>query len=296
MDSQYCKGESEGISPKAVQDLKRIDDVSFTLAHLLTLFVFDKGMDIDISKRDISHKPYPHHHHSCHPEKKDIETSYQDRCRIKGFQFIGRIRPAQGGKWPERRTKPGIQHICFLLKVRALAGMACARIVLRDDNLSTVLAVPRRDPVAPPNLPRYTPVLNIVHPFVIDAFPIRRYYPCSAFLHSSDGLFGKRAYFDKPLLGKKRFDHGLTPVTVSYRIPVRFRLFKQASLFEIFQDLFPALKSVHTLVRTCQLIHVSVLVNDFYSFELMGAANFKIIEIMGGGDLQSTSTEFSVHI
>ncbi|MBA7698150.1 hypothetical protein ES703_106825 [subsurface metagenome] len=253
-------------------------------------------MDIHVSEGNISHEPNPHHHHSCHPEKEDIETSYQDRGRIKGFQLIGRIRPAQGGKWPERRTKPGIQHVCFLLKVRALARMACARIVLRDDNLSTVLAVPRRDPVAPPNLPRYTPVPNIVHPFIIDAFPIRRYYLCSAFFHSSDGLFSKRAYFDKPLLGKKRFDHGLTPVTVSYRVPVRFRLFKQARFLQVLDNFFTALKSVHTFVRTCQLVHSTVVIKNPYAFQAMCVTYLKVIEVMGRRNLQGTGTKLPIHI
>ena len=34
-------------------------------------------MKIDITECDIYHKVQPHHHHTCHPEKKDIETGYQ---------------------------------------------------------------------------------------------------------------------------------------------------------------------------------------------------------------------------
>ena len=78
--------------------------------------------------------------------------------------------------------------------------------------------------MAPPYLPRYAPIFNIVHPFVIDSFPIRGHYPCFTVLNCSDGPFGERTDSDKPLLGEKGFDHGLTTVTVSYGMTVRLDL------------------------------------------------------------------------
>ena len=80
--------------------MQRVDDVALALAHLLTLGVTYKSMDINILEGDIFHELQPHHHHAGNPEEKDIEAGDQARGRVELGQALSLLRPPHGGERP----------------------------------------------------------------------------------------------------------------------------------------------------------------------------------------------------
>ena len=71
----------------------------------------------------------------------------------------GVVGPALRGKGPQLRGEPSVQHIRVLVHV-----MAHVSVLLRGVLPAAVLAVEDGDAVAPPQLARDAPVLEVVHP------------------------------------------------------------------------------------------------------------------------------------
>ncbi len=201
--------------PNCLDDLQRIDDVAPGLAHLLALGVPHQGMDVDIPEGNVPHELEPHHHHPGHPEEEDVKPGHQDGGRVEDFQVLGAVRPAQGGKRPQRGAEPGIQHVGFLLHGRAAAGFASGHRLGGDDDLAAVPAEPGRDPVPPPDLAGDAPVADIVHPVEVGILPGRGDDPGLAFRDRLDRRFGQGFHPHEPLLGDQRLDDRLAPVTVA---------------------------------------------------------------------------------
>ena len=150
--------------------------------------------------------------------------------------------------------------------------------------------------MSPPYLSGYAPIFDVIHPFVIDALPICGNDACPPLLHSSDCLLCQRAHLDKPLLGEEGFNHCLAAVAVPHRMAVRLDLFKLSSALQILQDLLAAFEPIHVLVRPCQFVHSALFVDHLYSFKPMGISNFKVVGVMGRGDLQGPGSKFRIHV
>ena len=80
------QGKPEGISAIGVDDIQRVDDVALGLAHFLTLFVPHERVNVNVTKRHVSHKMDSHHHHSGDPEEENVESGHQGGGRIKNAQ------------------------------------------------------------------------------------------------------------------------------------------------------------------------------------------------------------------
>ena len=63
------QGETHCVSAILFHYLQGVDDIPLGFTHLLSLFVPDKGVEIDKPKGHFPHEVDSHHHHACHPEK-----------------------------------------------------------------------------------------------------------------------------------------------------------------------------------------------------------------------------------
>ena len=147
-----CQSEPKGISSVAVHDHQGIDDISLGFAHLLALGIPDKGVNVNLTEWHLFHEMQPHHHHSCHPEKKNIETGNQNRSGVKALELSCLLRPSHGGEWPESGTEPGIQHIALLNQVFATTATAFFRLLHGNNDFVAILTVPCGNAVSPPDL------------------------------------------------------------------------------------------------------------------------------------------------
>ena len=73
---------------------------------------------------------------------------------------------------------------------------------------ATVRAIPGWNTVAPPQLARDAPVVDVVHPVEIDGLVILRRETNVAIRNRSNGLVRQRLNLEEPLHRKARFHHG----------------------------------------------------------------------------------------
>ena len=237
-----------------------------------------------------------HHHHPGNPEEQDIKTGHQAGGRIIDSQFFGPFGPSHGGKRPEGRGKPGVEHIGFLADFITSASGADGRILLRHGYLAAVITVPGRNAVAPPDLAGDAPVADVLHPLEIGVFPLERNDPGTAFPHRGNGLFRQRSDLHVPLERHVRFDNRLAAIASSYCKGMVGDLLQQTRLFQVGKDLFPGSESVKAFVLMTGGIDDPRLVEDVYPVEIMALAYFEIVEVMGRCDLDHAGAELHVHI
>ena len=125
----------------------------------------------------------------------------------------------------------------------------CPRVSFRacDIDVASVV-IPRRNAVAPPDLARDAPVLDVAHPFVIGFGPVLRDEFNPSLFDGFDGLGREWADPHVPLIGQKRFDHGAGAVAARDHEFVVLDLFEQILGFEVSDDLLACLESVEPLI------------------------------------------------
>ncbi len=128
---------------------------------------------------------------------------------------MGIIRPTHGGKGPQGRAEPGVQHIGLLNECAPLTGRARRRWAHGYNQLIAIFTGPGWDTMPPPYLPGDAPVFDIVHPFKICLGPDIRYDTGGTCLDRSNRLFCQRLDLDKPLLG----EIGLNGCSTSIAMP-----------------------------------------------------------------------------
>ncbi|CKO96096.1 Uncharacterised protein [Mycobacterium tuberculosis] len=199
--------EPQRIGPEHFHPIQRVDDVALGLAHLAARLVADQPMQKHVGERHLRAPAAvegdggvvadegAEHHHSGHPKEQDVIAGNQNACRIELFQLRRLVRPTQRGKRPQRRRKPGIQHVRILFP--ALRGC----FVRADAHLFAVGSVPDRDPMPPPELSRDAPVVHVVDPGEPAGFHAGRVNHGVPVAHRIPGRFGQRFHPDPPLQG-----------------------------------------------------------------------------------------------
>ena len=80
--------ETEGVGAIFGNEIHRIDDVAFTLAHLLAVGVEDETVEVDLLKRNFARNVKPHHNHTGNPGKEDVGASFHDVERIIRVEIL----------------------------------------------------------------------------------------------------------------------------------------------------------------------------------------------------------------
>ncbi len=91
----------------------------------------------------------------------------------------------------------------------------------------TVLVVPGRDPVSPPELSADTPVLDIVHPVKVGLRPVRGYESNPTGFDGLDGGFRECLDAHVPLVGQVRLDHSTAAIAAWNLDQIRLYLVEQ---------------------------------------------------------------------
>ena len=105
----------------------------------------------------------PHHDHAGHPEEEDVEAGHQHVGRIERLQVRGLVGPAEDREGPELGENHVSSTSGSCVSFARAARRAGGRVLLGHGHLP-VVAVKRGDAVAPPELARDAPVVDVVHP------------------------------------------------------------------------------------------------------------------------------------
>ena len=205
----------------AVNQIDRVDDVAFGFGHFFAFVVAHDAVDVHVFKRHFAGEVGGHHNHARHPEEDDFVAGDQDVGRQEGFEFVGFRRPAERGERHERGGEPCVQYVFFAGQT-GFAGLFFGFRLIAGNVHIACFVVPRGDLMAPPQLARDTPVLDVVHPLVVSVDPVFR---DKAYRAAVDGFFGfvgeaqafefavrlaavwRGGHGDKPLAGQHRLNH-----------------------------------------------------------------------------------------
>ena len=123
------------------------------------------------------------------------------------------------------RAEPRVQHIRILLQILRSARRALGRLLPRHRHVLRFCAVPRRNPVSPPQLPRQRPVANIAHPVEIFFATIVRNDANFPALHRRNRRLRQRLHLAKPLRRSPRLHNRAAAFAQSHRVRVVGQLF-----------------------------------------------------------------------
>ena len=97
--------------------------------------------------------------------------------------------------------------------------------------------------MAPPELARDAPVVDVLHPLEVGLRILLRRELDVALLDRRDGLVRQRLNLDEPLRRKPRLHHRLAAVALAHGVDVVLHADQQALRFQILDDLLARLRS-----------------------------------------------------
>ena len=210
---------------------------------------------------------------------------------------LGRVvRPALRGKGPQLGAEPGVQHVLVLVHMVAAALGADIGVLHEGVGPAAVLAVEDRDAVAPPQLARNAPVLEVVHPGEVGVGPAGRVELDLAALDDLGRALLELVHGNEPLLGEPGLQRGVAAVAVHDGVVQLLDVVEQAVLVEPLDDGLAALVAAHAAELAVALDDDRVLVEDVDLLEVVRLAHGVVVGVVGGRDLDEAGAVVGVHV
>ena len=171
------------------------------------------------------------------------------------------------------------------------------RLLVRSDaDDLAVRAVPDRDAVAPPQLARDAPVVQVVDPVEVPLLHLLRVDLDPAVADRVTGGLGERADLDPPLHGQTRLDRGLAARAVADGVGVRALLGDDPALgAQRADDRGTGLEPVQALERAVRGDD-RVLVHDGEVRQAVALADLEVVRVVGGRHLDRAGAELGVDV
>ena len=152
--------------------------------------------------------------------------------------------------------------------------------------------------MAPPQLARDTPRLDVAQPIEINIGPVPRYEFGTAVFHSLNGPRGQRADVKIPLLGHVGFEHdGLGFFVMRHGVDDRLDLVEQTECFKVRHNRLARHKTIQPAINLGhRIVQRRVLVQDIDQRQVVPPADLEIVEVVAGGDLHRAGALFGVGI
>jgi hypothetical protein len=198
------------------------------------------------------------------------------------------------------------------VSAEVLPAALCLRFGLllgTGDEMTAFLVVPGRNLVAPPQLARDAPVLDIAEPLVVGGGPVLGHELDLAAGHFVERHFGDRlarvegafrrrlGHGDEPLVGQHRFDDHVGAVAARHHQLVRLDRFQQAQRVEVGDDLLARHETVHADVGGGGVVgDLRVQRQDGQQRQLVALADRVVVEVVRRRDLHAAGAEFLVDV
>ena len=161
--------------------------------------------------------------------------------------------------------------------------------------MAAVVAVPRRDLVAPPELAGDAPVVDILHPVIIGLAEALGHELDAPVAHGLDGGLGQRLHLDEPLRARHRLDRRTAAVARADIMIIRLGLDEVALLLEIGQNGLARLVAVEAVVLAA-VDDAGVLVEDEDLLEIMAQADLVVVRVVAGRHLDAAGAEIELDV
>ena len=176
---------------------------------------------------------------------------------------------------------------------------ACLRRLVfgvRDVEVA-VGVVPGGDAMAPPQLARHAPVLDVFQPLAVGGGPVFRHEFQLAGIDRVQALFGEAFHAHEPLVGEHRLDHRVGAVAARDHQLVRLGRDQQAFCLQFVEQLLPRVVAVQPLVfGRAEVVHFGVERQHADRHQLVALADLPVVEVVRRGDLDHAGAEFAVDI
>ena len=164
-------------SVDAVDQVDRVEHVALRLRHLLAFLVAHDRVDVHVAERHVAGEVGRRHDHARDPEEDDVEAGDQHATTAGTCASSGVSSGQPSVEWHHSAelnqvssTSSSRVNDCGSRPSFARACSRARRFVARDVDVARVV-VPRRDLVAPPELARDAPVLDVVDPVQVGRQP-----------------------------------------------------------------------------------------------------------------------------
>ncbi len=264
-------------------------------------------MDVDVLERHAAGEVLGHHDHPGDPEEDDVVARDQHargQVEVVVARGLGAlVRPAQRREREQGRGEPGVEHV--LLAAQRLAGRLGLGFLLaaRDVDIALVV-VPGRDLVAPPELARDGPVLDVLHPVVVGVDPVLGHEAHLARAHHVDRLLRDRlavgaglGHGHVPLVGQHRLDDGAGARAARHHQLVLLGLDQEAQRVEVGHHGLARHEAVEAAVFLGRVVvDGRVEREDADGLELVALAHRIVVVVVRGRDLHHAGAEGLVDV
>ncbi len=238
------------------------------------------------------------HHHPGDPEEDDVVGGLHDRPGVVVREVGGLVGPPERGERPEPRAEPRVEDVRVLDEVRSrpaarLAGGRAA-LVGRDRDVAA-RAVPRGDPVAPPELAAHVPVADLGEPVLPHLLePLGEDHRLAAAGRREGGL-GEGLRPHEPLRLQARLDDVVAPLAAPDDHLVRPRGDEVAARLEVGEDPLARLVPVEARVGPSVRRDAPVVLQDVDDRQVVALPGGGVVVIVGRRDLHGARPERGVH-
>ena len=296
-----CPFPDQAFKVDAVDQVQRVKYVALGLGHLLAFLITDQAVDINFREWRAVHELETHHDHPGDPEEDDIEAGDKHGRRVISVEIACLLRPAERRKGPQRRGEPGIEDILVLCKRHFVTMMRLCllprRLFIAGDKCVSILVVPGRDPVSPPELAADAPVLDVPHPFEIGFRPVVRNEPDRPIFHGADGRFRQRTCFYIPLIRQVGLDYRTAAITPWHHQLVVVCFLDKTERLQILDNAFSCLESIQPAIGVGRVvIETGIDIEEIYFFQVVPLADLVIVEVVRRGDFHATAAELRIDI
>jgi hypothetical protein len=294
----------QSLEGDAVDHVERIDGVALRLGHLVAFGVAHDGIDVHVAERSLAGELQGRHDHARDPEEDDVVAGDEHRRREIEAPLAFELRlvgPAERGEGHQRRREPGIEHIRIARGVGdRLPGRFGVRLRLGEvapHERRSIGGVPRRNLVAPPELARDAPVLDVHEPLVVDLGPLVGHETRVALRHRREARLGHAVHAHEPLVGEHRLDHGVGALRAGLHELVGLGAFHEPRGFKIGEDLLAGNEAVEPAIgRRRVLVHLRVEREDVHQRQAVPHAHLVVVEVVGRGDLDHAGAELAIDV
>ena len=252
---------AHAVCAEAGNQVQRVGAVAQRLRHLASQFVADDTREIDMAERHFALVLVACHNHTRHPEEDDIRTGYEVGGRVVVLYLfvVGVLYAVEERDRPQPRREPCVQRALVLhqrLTLRFGLRLLHRRrydnlvlgVVLCTRLIKYLLNIISRNTVSPPQLPRDTPVLDVLQPVAVGVLVLRGIEHDVVVHHGRQRDVSKVLHADEPLQRKPRLDRHIGALRVAYFVVVVLYLLHQPCGLQVLGNLLAAVEAVHTLI------------------------------------------------
>ena len=287
---------AHGVSTVHLDELHGVHAVALGLGHAAAVLGQDGGVDEDVVEWHLVGEVERAHDHASDPQGNDVAGGDQDLRGVVGLKLGRVVRPALSGKGPQLGAEPSVQHVLVLVHMVAAALGADVSVLHESVGPAAVLAVEDRDAMAPPQLARNAPVLEVVHPGEVGVGPAGRVELDLAALDDLGRALLELVHGNEPLLGKPGLQRGVAAVAVHDGVVQLLDVVEQAVLVEPLDDGLATLVAAHAAELAVALDDDRVLVEDVDLLEVVRLAHGVVVGVVGGRDLDEAGAVVGVHV